>query len=351
MAEIARPAKNVTIADVAARSGVSPAAVSRVFNSRGGISVATEARIRKVADELGWTRSSAAVALRSSKTMAVGLILNTAITGPDVLPMPPQVLLGIEEVIAKRGYGLLLYVFSDDPEEEIQAYKRLAADKRVDGLLMTGARMEDSRFRLLEELGLPAVLIGPTPPGVVFPHVENDPPGAGIDECVRHLLELGHRRIAYIGGPLTRVQPKIRADAFLEAIASVRLKPVVTVSTDYTTDAAISATEHAMMQSETPTAFVYGSDLMAMAGMHYLRGTGIEVPRDISVVGFDDQRLAEYMNPGLTTVARNSSQRGANAATELLRILGVDLPDPGPLDAPRLVVRGSSGPAPDLQGG
>lgn len=344
MTEVTRPAKSVTIADVAARSGVSPAAVSRVFNGRGGISVATEARIKKVADEMGWTPSSAAVALRNSKTMAVGLILNTDITGPDVLPMPPPVLLGIEQVIAQRGYGLLLHVFSNDAEEELHAYKRLAADKRVDGVLMTGARVEDTRFRLLKELGMPAVLIGPTPSGVTFPHVENDPPGAGMDECVHHLFALGHRRIAYIGGPLSRVQPKIRAEAFLKAMASVNLTPVMTVSTDYTTDAAVSATRQAMMRMETPTAFIYGSDLMAMAGMHCLREGGIEVPHDISVMGFDDQKVAQYMNPGLTTVARNSSQRGEHAAMKLLRILGLDLPEPGPLDAPRLIIRGSTGP-------
>ncbi|MFE4835999.1 substrate-binding domain-containing protein [Arthrobacter sp. NPDC056691] len=85
-----------------------------------------------------------------------------------------------------------------------------------------------------------------------------------------------------------------------------------------------------MAQTKAPTAFIYRSDLMAMAGMHYLRGTGVEIPRDVSVVGFDDQRVAEYMNPGLTTVARNSTQRGTHAATELLRLLGVDLPGPGP---------------------
>jgi DNA-binding LacI/PurR family transcriptional regulator len=258
--------------------------------------------------------------------------------------MAPQVLLGIEQVIARLGYGLLLHVFSNDAKEEIDAYTRLAADKRVDGILMTGARVEDTRFGLLAELGLPAVLIGAPPPGVVVPHVENDPPGAGIDESVRHLHALGHRRIAYIGGPLSRVQPKIRVEAFLESMSSIGLEPVLTVSTDYTTEAAVSATRQAMLLAEVPTAFIYGADLMAMAGIHYLRGTGLEVPTDISVVGFDDQRLAEYMNPGLTTVARNSIQRGAHAATKLLKILGVDLPEPGPLDMPRLIVRGSSGP-------
>jgi DNA-binding LacI/PurR family transcriptional regulator len=99
-----------------------------------------------------------------------------------------------------------------------------------------------------------------------------------------------------------------------------------------------------MSQPAPPTAFIFGGDVMAMAAMHYLRGTGLDVPGNISVVGFDDQPLAEYMNPGLTTVTRNSSQRGMHAATQLLRILGVGLPDPGPLDPPRLIIRGSTGP-------
>ncbi|WP_411374951.1 LacI family DNA-binding transcriptional regulator [Arthrobacter sp. MPF02] len=345
MTEATKPGKSVTIADVAARSGVSRAAVSKVFNGRGGISAATEARIRQAALELGWTRSSAAFALRSSKSMAVGLILNTAVADPDVMPMAPQVLLGIEHVIAKLGYGLLLHVFSDDPEEEMQAYKRLAADKRVDGVILTNARMDDGRFELLEELGLPAVLVGSPPPGLEFPHVDNNPPGAGIDETVSHLVELGHRRIAYIGGPLSRVQPKIRAEAFLESMEAVGLEPAAAVSTGSTAEAAVAATRQAMLLSEPPTAFIYGGDVMAMAAIHYLRETGLDVPGDVSVVGFDDQPLAEYMNPGLTTVTRNSTQRGVNAATQLLRLLGVDLPEPGPLDPPRLIVRGSSGPA------
>ncbi|MEW1812438.1 LacI family DNA-binding transcriptional regulator [Pseudarthrobacter phenanthrenivorans] len=347
MRQVSRPEKNVTIADVAELSGVSRAAVSKVFNGRGGISAATEARIRKAALDLGWTRSSAAFALRSSKSMAVGLILNSAVADPELIPMTPQVLLGIEQVIAKLGYGLLLHVFSDDPEEENQAYKRLAADKRVDGVLVTNARMDDARFALLEELGLPALLIGSPPPGVSFPHIDNDPAGAGVDESVRHLVELGHRRIAYIGGPNSRVQPRIRAEAFLASMAATQLKPTATISTGSTADMAVAATKQVMSQSNPPTAFIFGGDVMAMAAMHYLRGTGLDIPGDISVVGFDDQPLAEYMNPGLTTVTRNSTQRGTHAATQLLRILGVDLPDPGPLDRPRLILRASTGPAPN----
>ncbi|MEC3853144.1 LacI family DNA-binding transcriptional regulator [Paenarthrobacter ureafaciens] len=345
--QVSRSEKNVTIADVAARSGVSRAAVSKVFNGRGGISVATEARIRKAAEDLGWTRSSAAFALRSSKSMAVGLILNTAVADPDAIPMTPQVLLGIEQVIAKLGYGLLLHVFSDNPEDENQAYRRLAADKRVDGVLLTNARIDDARFKLLADLGLPAVLIGSPPPGLSFPHVDNTPPGAGVDESVRHLVELGHRKIAYIGGPNSRVQPKIRAEAFLESMASAGLQPTATVSIGSTAEMAVTATKQVMCQPEPPTALIFGGDVMAMAAMHYLRGTGLDIPGDVSVVGFDDQPVAEYMNPGLTTVTRNSTQRGMHAAIQLLRILGLDLPDPGPLDRPRLIVRGSTGPAAD----
>lgn len=347
MTDVPRAGKSVTIADVAARSGVSRAAVSKVFNGRGGISAATEARIREAARELGWTRSSAAFALRSSKTMTVGLVLNSAISDADVMPITPQVLLGIERVMAKLGYGLLLYVFSDDPEEETHAYKRLAADRRVDGVLLTNARVDDGRFTLLRDLDLPAVLIGSTPQGVRFPHVDNQPPGAGVDESVRHLFDLGHRRIAYVGGPLSRVQPRIRFEAFLNCMVELGLQPVSTVSTASTTEAAVKATREIMHSSQVPTALIYGNDLMAMAGMHYLREMGLEIPHDISVVGFDDQRLAEYMNPGLTTVARNGIQRGEYAATTLLRILGVDLPEPGTLDVPHLIVRGSTGRVPE----
>lgn len=337
--------KRATIADVAALAGVSRAAVSKVFNNSGRISEATAARIHDAAHKLNWTPSTAAVALRRSRSRTVGLVLNR----PGALEIDATsslLISGLESVLAPKSYGLLLYLIDRTPEDEARAYKMMADERRVDGVILTDSRYGDGRFALMRSLGLPAVLIGTPDAGDPVPHLDSDPPGAGIDDAVTHLIELGHRRIAYIGGPDDRVQARMRRLMFESAMADQGLRPIASIATDYSPEEAAGRTA-ALLDgtSAQPTAIIYGSDPMAIAGISAARSAGVSVPEHLSVIGFDGLPIGAWIDPTLTTVQRDAVQRGRAVATRLLELLGEDV-EVQQIARPHLLVRGSTGPAP-----
>ena len=338
--------RRATITDVAALAAVSPAAVSKVFNGKGKISDATAERIRNAAKELQWSPSATAVALRRSRSRTVGLVLNRS-NGPVEIGTTSSVLLeGIESVLGPREYGLLFYVSDRSSESDARVYRLMAGAKRADGVILIDPLVGDTRFELMRDLGLPALLLGTPWHDDPIPHIDSDPPGAGIADSVQLLLGLGHRRIAYVGGPSHRVQALVRQRAYEDALADAGLVSVATIATDYSASAAAEHTSRLLARSDRPTAIVYGSDSMAIAGMRTARLHGFTVPQQLSVVGFDGLAIGEWMEPGLTTVQRNPAQRGRAAAATLLRMLGEDVEDDYPLERPYLIVRGSTGPAP-----
>lgn len=336
-----------TISDVAALAGVSPAAVSKVFNNTGRISEATSERIRDAARKLNWTPSAAAIALRTSRAQAIGLVLNSSSQFPDVGAANVGLISGIESILAPREYGLLLNIFITDTHDEATFYRNLAERQRMDGIILTDSQVGDTRFDLVRQLGLPAVLIGtPWKPGVVE-YVDADPPSAGIPESVQHLFDLGHRRIAYIGGPAESVLPSIRRGAFEDTLASLGLKPHAVISTRYSPVKAASETARLLDEANPPTAIMYGTDTMAIAGMRTAQSRGLRVPHDLSVVGFEGLQVGEWIDPQLTTVQRFAVQRGRAAAAKLLGLLGETVAEDVPLEKPVLVVRGSTGRVPE----
>lgn len=334
--------RRATITDVAALAGVSPAAVSKVINGRGRISEATADRIRKAADELRWSPSATAVALRRSRSRTVGLVLNRS-QGPAEIGATSSVLLeGIESVLGPREYGLLLYVSDRSPESDANVYQLMADRKRADGVILIDSVVGDTRFELMRTLHMPAVLVGTALERDPISNVDADPPGAGIAESVQLLLSLGHKRLAYIGGPSHRVQALLRRRAFEETLRDARLTSVATIATDYSAAAAAEHTSRLLTASEKPTAILYGSDVMAIAGMRTARLHGLNVPDQLSVVGFDGLAIGEWTEPQLTTVQRDPAQRGRAAAAVLLRILGETVDEVYVLERPFLIVRGST---------
>lgn len=150
---------------------------------------------------------------------------------------------------------------------------------RVDGIIIGDSRVNDRRFELVRSLGLPAVLVGVPWDEDPIPHVENSLPGAGVDEAVDHLVELGHRRIAYIGGPNNRVQALHRRDTFLRKIEEAGLEPVAAISTRYSPNSAALHTDQLLELAAPPTAILYGSDPMALGGIRAAHRRGVSYPR------------------------------------------------------------------------
>ncbi|MGW5193928.1 LacI family DNA-binding transcriptional regulator [Kribbella sp. NPDC004138] len=336
--------KRPTIADVARRAGVSKGSVSFALNGRPGLAQATVDKILAAADELGWRPSNRARSLSVSKAFALGLVItrDPAVLSSD--PFFPAFIAGVESVLSTQGQALVLQVVADGSEAD--GYQRLAQDARVDGVFLSDLRHDDPRIELLVELGLPAVTLNRPDGDSPFPAVTlDDRPGTRA--VVEHLVELGHTRIAHVAGPPAFVHATARSTAFVEALAAAGLEPVAVENGDFTAAGGIEATRRLLALSQPPTAIVYANDRMAIAGLGAAQAAGLTVPDDLSIAGFDDSELAEYVHPGLTTVRADPFRFGETAARTLNRVVDgeTDVPDVE-LPPAELVVRRSTAAPP-----
>ena len=333
-----------TIRDVARRAGVSKGAVSFALNGRPGVADETRARILRAADELGWRPSASARALSKQRALAVGLVLARppAQVGND--PYFGQLLAGMEEVLAAEGYALVMSVVAG-LQAEATTYERLASDQRVDGVVLTDPRADDPRYPLLGELGIPAVVVGDPVWSCPYPYIAADERPAVL-QAVRHLIELGHRRIGHISGPLSMAHAVVRELAWRDAMADAGLACCDSVDGGFSAEGGTQATMELLDAVDPPTAIVYASDVMAIAGIAVARERGLRVPDDLSVVGYDDIALARHIDPPLTTVRHDPVAAGRITAARLLATLkAMPHEDAAPPD-PVLVVRGSTAPPP-----
>lgn len=334
----------MTISDVARVAGVSKGAVSFALNGKPGVAAATRERILSAARELGWTPSHRARALSSSRALAVGLVIARP---PEILgadPFFPAFITGVEMVLSRRGQALVLQVVPDHRAEH-ESYRRLAADGRVDGVFVTDLQVDDPRPQLLAELGLCAVVIGPQSAGERWPAIGVDD-RPGIAAAVEHLVALGHRHIAHVAGPKSFVHGRSRRDAWARSLRAAGLPRGPCVYADFSALGGAKATKKLLDRDAPPTAVVYANDLMAIAGMSVALGRGLDVPRQLSVTGFDDTPVAAHLQPALTTVRTDVVAWGRAAAARLLALVeDEDVPDVD-LPPPHLVVRASTAPPP-----
>jgi DNA-binding LacI/PurR family transcriptional regulator len=333
-----------TISDVAREAGVSKGAVSFALNGRDGVSADTRQRILATARGLGWQPSHRGRALSAARAYAFGLVLARA---PELLgadPFFPAFIAGVETVLAPAGHSLLLQVVSGAGAEEV-CYRKLAGEGRVDGVFVTDLRVDDPRIALLEELGLPAVTLNrPTVASAFAAVCVDDRPG--VRQAVRHLIELGHTRIAHVSGPLDLLHGASRRAAWAEALDEAGLETGPLVVSDFTAAGGAAATQRLLDLAEAPTAIVYANDVMAIAGLGVAHNRGLRVPHDLSVSGFDGTELASHVHPPLTTITTDPFGWGRAAATALLTASRrVEVADVH-LDPVQLEVRGSTGRPP-----
>jgi len=226
---------------------------------------------------------------------------------------------------------------------------KYAHQKSVDGVILTDLRVHDERPALLEELGLPCVLIGPelsyrsfaTQSAVWHDDAE------GIRSVVRHLVELGHTHIAHVAGPQNLVHGRSRRRAWSAGLAAAGLPEGPRVEADFSAESGARSMAELLQLADRPTAVVFANDLMATAGLSLALSRGISVPGEISVTGFDDIELAAHLQPSLTTVTTDVLAWGRAAATRLLELVDHQPPTPHDLPDSRLVVRSSTGPRDD----
>ncbi|MQA83372.1 MAG: LacI family DNA-binding transcriptional regulator [Streptosporangiales bacterium] len=352
-AEGARVTKRPTIADIAQRAGLSKGAVSYALNGQPGVSESTRRRVLELATEMGWRPNSAARALSGARTGTLGLVLPRPATLLGVEPFFMKLIAGIENALAARSTALLLQV-APDHDAEAAAYRRWWAERRVDGIFLVDLRVEDGRIRVVEELGLPAVVIGGPGHHGRLPSVWTDDAAAMV-MVVEYLAALGHRHIARVAGLPGLLHTELRGRAFGDVAATLGLEWSGTVTTDYSADQGAQATRRLLSASPAPqssgptpraatrpTAILYDNDVMAVAGTSVAHEMGVDVPGDLSIMAWDDSVLCEIIHPPLTALSRDIMAYGAHAAERLLELLDGNAVTDFQDDMPRLVIRGST---------
>ncbi|PUB31554.1 LacI family transcriptional regulator [Promicromonospora sp. AC04] len=339
-----RPGRRPTIADIAARAGVSPTAVSFALNDRPGISEQTRARILAAVAELGWRPNVAARALGGRRADTVGLVVARPARTLGVEPFFAQLVSGLQARLSTDLVALQLLVV-EDMSAELDVYRRWAAERRTDGVVVLDLEQDDPRPEELVRMGLPAVLVGgdgtPGPVPAVFADDH-----AAMTALAEHLAALGHVQVGHVGGIPAYVHSARRVAALHDAGSRLGLH-VTTVPTDFSQDEAAAATRALLARDERPTAIVYDSDVAALAGVTVLAEAGLSVPGDVSVASFDDSELVRLAHPPLTAMTRDTFELGELvAATTLSLVRGERVPDVVGAPTPELTVRGSTGPVP-----
>jgi DNA-binding LacI/PurR family transcriptional regulator len=329
------------IADVAARAGVGVATVSRVINGRTGVRSSTRDRVVEAIEALNYRPSSLARSLSLQRTMVVAALLPW-FTNPSAV----QRVRGIVDGLSGSSYDLMVFDIESEDRQR-RAFELFDRGDRADGLLVVSTLPPESEVQRIQAAGIPCVLIDAVHPA--FPSIAVDDVEGG-EIATRHLVELGHRRIALIGDP----PPEFRFDwsrdrtrGYERALAAARIE----VREDYVREGtrlshvARAIAAELLSLPERPTAIFAASDTQAIGVLEAARGLGIEVPAQLSVVGFDDIEVAAYV--GLTTVRQplvESGRRGAQILLDALaRRPAKPLRELHPLE---LVVRGTTGPAP-----
>ncbi len=253
-------------------------------------------------------------------------------------PFFPAFIAGIESVLAEVGWTLMLSVVGDHAAEQ-RAYLELGA-RRVDGFFLTDLRVADERVDMLALRGLAGVTVGTPLAASTMPAVSQDDQ-AGVSAAVEHLRALGHRRVAYVSGDQQLVHGVRRLQAFRQAMAH-DLDPSLAITGDFSPGSGAAATRTLMGARQPPTAIVFGSDPMAVAGVGVLQSLGVAIPGDVSVVGFDGNELGGYLHPALTTVLTDPFRWGVEATRCLLELIDSGSATDRNLPAAQLLLRSST---------
>lgn len=327
-----------TIAEVAARAGVSTATVSRVLSGSAAARPATRDRVLAAARELDYRPSAIARALKRRETRTLGLLVT------DVgNPFYPQVVAAVEAAAHELGYGIVLANGGNDVTRELQ-HLELLAERRVDGLIVASAHVTGDHLGRVERARLPVVLVNADVPTAGVASVSTDH-RLGARLATAHLVELGHRRIGHISAPTSHAAAQARLEGVRDETPSTNPPVVVEGNADIAGGAAAVAP----MLEAGVTAIVAYNDLTAIGVLRALRAAGSRVPEQVSVVGFDDIEMAAWTDPPLTTVRQPIADLGRWAVERLvagMRGAAAEGSAEHARLAPTLVVRASTGPAP-----
>ena len=331
--------------DLAEHLGLSQTTVSRALNGYPEVNEATRRRVSNAADQLGYRPNASALRLATGRAGAIGLVLR----GADELgPHMSEFLSGVGSHMASREIDMLVTTVGSQ-QEEIAAYRRLAASQKVDAVILHSPTMRDARAELLAELGIPFVLHGRTDIGQPVAWLDIDNAGA-LERATTHLLDLGHRRIAMFNGLKGQTFAEHRELGYLAALAARGVSPDRTLMANgvFTDEAAFRTTQAMLERRPYPTAFLAGSMMTALGVFRAIRQAGFELGKDVSMIAHDDvfpYLNADNMYPSMSTTRSSIRQAGMRIAELILQMLGgkpaAEIHELWPVE---LVLRESSAP-------
>jgi len=307
----------ITIKDIAKQAGVSHSTVSRALHGSPLISDATVERIRRIALEMGYFPSATARSLKTNRSHALGVIVSSI---DD--PFFSEILQGVEEVAQENGYSMLMAASQRDPERE-QVIVQDMRERHVDGLIICSTSFSTEQRRKLLEYGIPIVMVNNQAAEDYRYSIYHDDVD-GSRQATHHLIGLGHQRIAYLGNSLSGRTTLDRLTGFRQEMdaAGLAIPPeyIHEVSGSRPEDG-FASIDYFINLPQRPTAILCFNDMLAIGVLNGLHINGIRVPKDISVVGFDNIVFSAYTNPPLTTLDQPKRYIGEEAARLILSLL------------------------------
>jgi LacI family transcriptional regulator len=302
----------MNIRTVAKRARVSTATVSRTINDSAKVSPKTAERVRRAIEALNFYPDTNARALGSGRSGLFGLIISD-ITNPFF----PELVKAFEDIAVLHDQEVLIANTNYDPERMKICVTRML-QRKVDGVAIMTSEMDDGLIQIFSRRQIPLVFLDTGTPGPGISRVRIDY-STGVDSAMNHLIGLGHKRIAFISGPLALTSARIRSKAFIESKVRQHLAddPILIQEGNHRVDGGHAAMKRILDGGSRPTAVVASNDLTAIGAMGAISEFGLRVPDDISVIGFDDIQLSAFTQPPLTTVKLPRAEI-ANAAFRAL---------------------------------
>jgi LacI family transcriptional regulator len=332
--------KRVTIRDVAEATGLALSTVSNALAGKNYVTDETRAAVREAADRLGYRASAVARALRMRRSFAIGVLISDVSN-----PSSADFVRGVEDVATAEKCSIFLCNTDGDEERQLW-HMRTLLDRQVDGMVLISQHCSSPAVRALLDGSTPFVLVQRRNRAHRDDYVGSDNV-TGLGQALRHLHDLGHRRIGFVRGPGDSSSAQERLETFVDHVARLGLNPDpdLVFPGDYTFASGLAAADRLLALRRPPTAIFASSDMNAMGVIEVALSRGIAVPRDLSVVGLDDVALAAFKPIDLTTVRLRKREMGGAAGTLLMeRIRGRPGPGREQIFPTDLVIRGSTCP-------
>ncbi|UCZ52824.1 LacI family transcriptional regulator [Bacillus shivajii] len=304
-----------TIKDVAKLAGVAVSTASYALNGTKKISENTRRKVMAAAKELNYQKNGYAMDLKMNKTNMIALILSDLIG-----PFYSELIQGVQEVVMEHGYDLV--VCSSYGDESSTAAKFLR-EKRADGVILLAHNIDTQLIVDSSRKGFPIIVLDremPNEQDIISVNVDNS---AGSYSAANYLVNQGHKSLAFISGPKTSLDSQLRLEGFKKALTENDL-PYYTkwnINGKFTKQGGYQATKMLIHQGELPEAVFYANDEMAIGGLEAFKENEIDVPNDISIIGFDDIQLAPYVQPPLTTVKQPMYEMGKLSSHLIFQVL------------------------------